>query len=427
MAVSGNQGVVTPIGSRNYGKPVNGPRAIANVQTARQVPQWDPKILDINKDITPLLVFMKKFGRSRTINNVAFNHSEQDMLPATVTIDDGTSGLGAGSGYDSTDTSIGFGVAAGYLGGSGLTRLNVNDVLKYVPTGEMMLVTAINYTTGIATVTRGFTSANNGAAAAAIPANAELQLLGNTFPDNSQAPNSISAEPLILTHYIQMMRTAIEAGKRLQNMENYGGDEYPRMIAQALEAHQVSKEKFFLFNQGYVASGQTVTDGFINQIVSNVFQMNGVLDEVTLEEYWKSVTRFNMNGDSVITFVGENVLSCIDQFGRDGVRYDEKTNSIGVAVQEWKSAFGTINFKRHGLFGPLGGSTPALSGGYTGLMVTACTKNLGEITMKGGKLNYDPDCALPGQWGDKAAWTEDAGLVVYNERTHGVINYIDRP
>ena len=64
-----------------------------------------------------------------------------------------------------------------------------------------------------------------------IPANAELQVLGNSFPDNSQAPNSISQEPLIITNYVQQMRTAVELGKRAVAYENYGGDEWPRDAA----------------------------------------------------------------------------------------------------------------------------------------------------------------------------------------------------
>lgn len=427
MAVTGKQGAVNPVGSYNYGKPVAGPRATSNIQSLRQVPQFDPKILEVDKDATPLVVFVEKFGRNRTVGQTTFNHIEEDRQPATVVLDSGTAGLGANSGYDSSDTTLGFGVSGSYDGGSGSTRIQANSVLKCPRTGEMILVGSVDQSTGIATVTRAFTSAHNGAAAAALNANEELQVLGTAFADNSQAPGSVSVEPLIVTSYVQMFRTAVEAGNRLINSDNYGGDEWKRMLASSLKAHQVDKEKAFLFNQGAVISGATVTDGFINQIVSNVFQMNGPLDEVTLEEYWNAVTRYNEAGSSLITFCGENTLKCLDQFGRDGVRYQDSTNSIGVAVTKWKCAFGEMDFKRHGLFGPRGSSATAANGGYVGLMVTANTANLGMVTFKGGKLKYDPNCRLPGQWGEKACWTEDVGLEVWNERSHGVISGIDRP
>lgn len=427
MAVTGNKGAVNTIGSYNYGKPVQGARATSNIQSLRQVPQFDPKILEVDKDAVPLLVFIDKLGRSRTVGQTTFYHIEEDRQPATVTIDDGTSGLGSGSGYNSSDTTIGFGVSGGYLGGSGSTRIQANNVLKCVRTGEMMLVTSVDQTTGIATVTRGFTASSNGAAAAALNANEELQVLGTTFADNSQAPNSVSVEPLIITSYMQTFRTAVEAGRRLINSENYGGDEWKRMLASSLKAHQVDKEKAFLFNQGYATSGQTVTDGVINQIVSNVFQMNGTLDEVTLEEYWNALTRYNDSGSGCITLCGDNVLKCLDQMGRDGVRYAEDTNSIGVKVTKWKCAFGEMEFKRHGLFGARGSNVSYANNGYVGLMLTVNANNLGEATFKNSKLKFDPNCRLPGQDGEKACWTEDVGLEVWNERSHGYINCIDKP
>lgn len=420
MAVGGNQGVTKPVGSYNSGAVVQGPRAISNVGAGRKVPQVDPNILQINKNIVPFTMFMEKLGRKRTVRQLSFVHIEEDRQPATVTIDDGTTdGLGAAAGYASNDTTIGFKVANG---GSGVGSIQANTILKCVRTGEMFAVVSV--TGEVATVAaRGYIS--NGAAAAALLANEELQVLGSAFPDNSQAPQSMSVEPLLITSYPQLFRTAVEAGRRLIRSEEYGGDEYKRMLASSLLDHHLKVEKAFLFNQGYLATGNTQTDGFINQIVTNVFQMNGVLDEVTLENYWKALSRYNAGDEaSIVTFVGENAMVALDQFGRDGLRFTPATETIGIAVREWQCSFGSMKFKQHGLFGPLGGSTTAANGGYVGYLVSANMKNLGMATYDGGNLKFDPNCKLPGQDGEKACWTEDKGLEVWNERTHGIISGI---
>lgn len=418
MAVTGNQGATKPIGSYNSGPVVQGPRSTSNIGAGRKVPQIDPNILQINKDTVPLTMFIEKLGRKRTVLQPTYSHIEEDLQPATITLGDGSvSGSGAGLGFSSSDTTLDFSVAAG---GSGAARIQANSILKSVRTGEMILVLSVSG--DVATVqTRGYIT--NGAAAAALLANEELQVLGTANPDNSQAPQSVSVEPLILTFYPQIFRTAVEAGRRLIRSENYGGDEWKRMLNSSLLAHHVDLEKAFLFNQGYLTTGATQTDGFINQIITNVFQMNGTLDEVTLENYWKSLARYNEAGaeDSIVTFCGENVMVSLDQFGRDGLRFQQGDKSAGIAIMEWKCSFGNMKFKKHGLFGPRGSSTTAANGGYVGYLLSAQMKNLGKATYGGGNLKYDPNCRLPGQDGEKACWTEDCGLEVWNERTHGII------
>lgn len=430
MAVTGNKGATLPIGAYNQGAPVAGARATTDVGSGRKVPQVAPKILEINKNVVPFTAFMDKMSkRARTIAQIVFTHIESDLIPATITIDDGTAGAGAqvagtAGAYTNSDTTIGTAVAQG---GSGPGNLVVGSVLKTFRTGEVLRVTAIDTATGIITVaTRGYIT--NGAAAAALNANEELQVLGTAFGQNSTAPGGVSVEPKLINAYPQTFRTAIEAGRRAIKMENYGGDEWERIMNDRLMAHHVDVEKAFLFNQGYSATEPTQTDGLINQITTNVFIMGGALDEVTLENYWCALMRRNQgqNG-SIVTFGGENAIKALDQFGRDSIRYTDKTVSLGIDVQEWKSTFGVMKIKQHGLFSPLGSSETAANGAPVGFLLSVNMDNVGKATFAGGKLTYDAKAKLPGTDGEKGCWTEDCGLEVWNERSHAIITGIIAP
>lgn len=420
-------GATLPAGSYNLNASttgtVQGARVRADVQSARRVVQHTGGIM-INANVTPFLAASKKMGNGKTVGDAIAQHNEYDSTPGFVTLDDGTGGLGAGSGYDSSDNTL---VTSSGQG----SRVAVYDVLKVLSTGEIIYVTGRNSDT--LTVTRGLTASYNGAAAAAIPASAELQILASNFPENSTVPNAKSTEPLIVYTYLQTSRTSVSGSRRLINSQNYGMttadySEWDRIHNAALEDHRKKKERAILFNQGYIAPAQatstlgTMTDGVPNRIVTNRFNVAGALDEITFENYAIALFRYNQGkSGNIINFIGDNVTRTIDQFARDLMRYDPETTVLGCDVRAWRCAAGKLQFTQHGMFSPQTSSNSYAQGSPVGWMLSVNFDNVNFLNFRGegGKLTYDPNCKTPGQDGEVGCWTEDWGIEMWNERTHG--------
>ncbi len=422
MAVTGTQGATSPIGAFNAKTTnpgdltVQGARLWTDVATARRKPPFigEMKILT---NLAPFLTFTESMGsgRSKSVGQTPAFHFERDRIPSTVTLDDGTGGLGSGSGYDSSDTTM------TVLAGTG-ANVVVGMNLKYVPTGEVLHV-SVRSGDNI-TVIRGYTSGTNGVAGAAIPASAELQILSSNFGDNSAAPNGRSVEPLQVFHRLQIVRTSIEAGGRDINSDVFGTDELERLMQDGLDSHQLNLEKTMLFNQGWKDTNTgttdgTMTDGMFNRVVTNAFNIGGTLDEVTMESMMIAWKRYNQGDISkLVAWMGENTGRALDGFARDGVRYTPDSKILGVDVRGWRCSFGTFTLKLHPLFSPLGSSETAANGGYVGSFLMCNMANVGKLTWKNRGLRIEKDVQVPGTDGKKHCWTEDVGLTVWNERSH---------
>lgn len=425
-------GATLPRGSYNANASttgtIQGPRIRTDVASARRTVQHLGGT-KINAFATPILAASMQLTKSKTVYDSVCQHNEYDDSPGFVTLDDGTGGLGAGSGYNSSDTTLIVSTGQG-------TRVVKYDTLKYLATGEIMWVTGVSSDT--LTVTRGFTNSSNvtngganGAAAAAIPASAELQILAPVFPENSARPAGRSTEPLIVNTYLQISRRAVEASRRLIDSKNYGMkpgdgdiDEWDRIHDAELDAMKAAEERSLLFNQGTTSisstTSGTMTDGLPSRISTNAFNVNGALDEDTLENYVIALNRYN-NGklNTILNFTGDNIAKTIDRFARDGVRYDESTTVLGCKVKGWQCSVGTLNFTPHGMFGPQMSSAAYTAGSPIGWMLSLQFSQIQKLQFgANGGLRYDPNAKTPGQDGEVGVWTKDWGLQLRNERQH---------
>lgn len=392
---------------------VGGARVSGDAAAARRVIQTNGEI-KINENIRPLTAFILGMGgaRNKTVGQSVVQHNERDMIPTTVIIDSST--------YTSGSVTINFLASTG-------AQVLPGTILKVLRTGEEMFV-SVKVDTDTATVTRAI--GTGGAAAAALVASEELQILGSSFGQYSFAPNGVSVEPLIVSSYLQTFRTSVEMSGRDMNSEVYGLGEEQRLIEDRLESHMTMMEKAFLFNAGYNATDGaaqtsaatailgTLTQGIFDRISTNLFAVGGALDETTLENYFVALSRYNADvQDSLITFVGEAAMRALDSFARDAVRYSENTTVLGVNVKNWQCSFGDFRLKKHGLFSPIGSANSAANGGPVGSVLTVNPKNLGILTFKGRDTRFEKNIQYPGQDGVKHCWTSDKGLDAFNERS----------
>lgn len=399
---------------------VQGARLTSDVATARKRVGYtgEDKILD---ETAPFLAFVEKIPGSRKgtepIGSSTVQHNERDVIPSTVLL--------AASGSFTTNSAT---TVLTFTTGTG-GMVVAGTVLKSPRTNEMIFVSAKGAIDS-ATVTRSFTTGDG--AAATLTASEELQILGTNFPENSAAPDGISVEPLIVYSTLQTFRTAIRASGRDMNLNVYGKEEWARQEEDAMLFHKSTIEKAFLFNAGTNTTATTtigtMTQGVIDRITTNVFNFGGtVLDEITLEDYLCALTRYNVDMSGVVTFGGDNAFKTLDSFARDGVRYTERTEFLGVAAKGWQCSFGEMVLKKHAMFGPIGSNIATENGGYIGYLLSVNLKNCSKLTWRGRGLRLEKNVQLPGIDGRKDCWTEDIGLEVWNERTFGLCTGLAKP
>lgn len=395
---------------------VFGARASTDVATARRVTQYTGEMKTLD-ETAPLTAFIDQVGKKGSpVGQAVAQHNERDVIPTTVTLDTST--------YSSGALTLNFQTGTG-------GQVVAGTVLKCIRTGEVFRVSSKTDVDTAVVVTRGFlTSGQGGAAAAATVASEELQILGTAFGQNSDAPNGTSVEPLIVKSRLQCFRESIEASRRDINSDNYGKSEWDRQKDDKFVQLQQQLEKAFLFNQGYSDTEPTMTDGLINQIVTNVWHMGGLpLDETTLEDFTCAITRYNTKDKSnLVMLCGDNYIKNLDAIARDAFRSNDKTEWLGVDVQGFQCGFGRLKIKQHGMFGPIGSGETAANGGYVGLAVCANIKNLSKLVYRGSQYPLlDKDAASNGKDGEKWCWTYDCGLEMWLERTHGLIDQIAAP
>lgn len=384
---------------------VKGARKLSDIQSARKVLQVDRELVSIQANITPFIAFMEKLKRNKDVAQANFYTLLKDILPQTVT-------YGTGTG-ETTGGTLTF---AGGVTPQQNLALVPGDILFVERTRESILVLTVSTSADSITCTRAFGTGSG--AAATITDAEEIQIQGSAFAENSAAPSGISSEPNMIQGYCQTFRQSVEVSGRDEMSENYGGDEYARIVKDAKEKIDIQIEKAFMFNEAYSASDPTMTKGLLGWISTNSTNQAGVLDEVSLATYNRGFQRHNVGrAKDCITFCGDNVRTALDAFGRDALRLRPADDMLGVKIQAWQSSFGELKFMQHALMSPLGSSTTAANRGRIGMMISINTQLVGKRTFKGRGMKFSNNIETPGTDGTKAGWTADVGLAVYSEKS----------
>lgn len=418
----------------------SGQRILMDVATARRVPQYLKLSFNVSKDIMPLYSLIKEVGIKKTVADSSYFHLEDDYNPITVTV--GSSAL------NTTDTAW---TDNANLVADMYKRVNIGTILKCLETGECILVTDIS--SGTLTVYRGYggTGAVEGTTGYTIPANAVLRIIGSSHMDGATAGNGISSEPTIKTNYMQIVRQPWELSGRDIEGEVYGKDESDRIQEAAMEAMQIKVESMLLLNNGIKApatsgssaSGAGMSGGLPYWLTSNVTNVNGTLNETTLNTIMATFARRNnkLDKDCVI-MAGENFCKALDGFQRDYLRIGGNDKIYGVTANTIRSFNGDIKVVRHGMLSVLGSDvaayavTAGVSGtdyasttnglrtpgnqayGLAGLAYFLNLKKLGLATFKNRDLKLRQNIETPGTDGKKWEYLQDVGCVVATEKAH---------
>ncbi len=380
---------------------VKGQRKTSDIASARKVPQFTGKTVNVNMNVAPIYALTRKLGNSRTVAGSSYFHLQTDYLPTVVTVN--------GALNDSATTLV---VATDHA-----KRINPRTTLKVLRTGEILLVTAVASGTSC-TIERAY----GGTTAYAILDTEEINILSFADSEGNTAPDAISSEPTPKTNYTQTYRQAIEWSGRDMASAVYGEAEQARTEKDAQESLMVQIEKSWLFQNGIQAN--TMTGGIEYWLSSNVTNVGGLMTETAFNNWLRGTLRRNagVKSASLCFFAGELVRKAMTGWAFDRLRYMQDDDVHGIYCSEYTAETGQrIKIVPHALMSPTGSSNTAANLGWSGYGMLLNMDNIGRAEFKGRGWRKRTDIEAPGTDGKKSEYITDEGLDLMNEASHGIL------
>ena len=284
----------------------------------------------------------------------------------------------------------------------------VRDRVQVPATGEMLHVTAINTATNQITVTRAW----GATAAAAIPINSWLLLLGQASAESSRAPVERPSQPTKHFNYCQLYRTAFSvSGTHEAEGTRTGQSDRQRLSKKHGVQHLIDIERDILFGERSerVTTGEVrrTMGGLLRFITSNVTVVAGTLTEAILEEFCELVFRFGSTTKLLVC--SPRVATVINRMGARRLEIIPRDQVYGLQAREFLSAHGRLILVKSNV----------LENAYSGHAFCLDIENIAYRPLRDTKLrrNIQP----PDEDSLRDEYLTETTLQVSLERTHGIL------
>lgn len=307
-----------------------------NVPTDRAVRDVGRGIAYVNPDAAPLITITRarKEG-DRTASNDKVEWIEKDMLSPRFDQADGATTTGE----TTLDVDNG-------------SFFQANDIVRVIPTGELVRVTSI--ATNALTVVRSVGDAS-GTAAATIADNADLEILGSAFAQGADVRAPRSHQETYKFNVMQIARTSFGTTNTEAWQENYTGPDRPRQRKEALVNHKVDLERVLISGERSDNLGSTdapayTAGGLLYFLTSNSKDASGTLTEPEIED-WVEDLFFTAQGGSKskLWVVSPLIASVVDQLAAARLMTAPKEETFGVAIRQFVTSHGNLNMVTHPL------------------------------------------------------------------------------
>lgn len=252
----------------------------------------------------------------------------------------------AASGALATVSVTGAGSSSGYI-------FTVGDVVKNARTGENMVVATVSATSfSVAAAGRAFGTSVEAAGAVGD----SLFIIGNVNEENASARNVNTTQASAQSNYTQIFKTTISLSNTEKAASLYGGPDLPYQRAKKGTEHALDMERAFWFGEKKLSTGSNghpmrATGGvleFINSGNSYVQNQGGALTAPDLNTFLRE--GFTYGNNTKMLFAGGMVLQAINEIARGQIQTKPLDTTYGMKIQEWVTAFGTINIVHNPLF-----------------------------------------------------------------------------
>ena len=366
-----------------------------NILSNRIVVDMANEIAFLEPSATPLVVLSKRMN-TKACSNPKFEWMDND-------VDVRWAAHGA-TATASTATDVVMAAGKG-------TYFAVGDLVKVPSTAEVLKVTAIS--TDTLTVTRSI----GATAAAIIPADEPLLIIGNANMQGSGAPAEKVIGVTAFYNYTQIFKTPFSVTNTLEATKLYGMKELARLRKNNGIVHAKSMEYSFLFGEkGLVTGGsqpETYTGGileFLKSNANNVTKTTASATEADLLTFCQNV--FTYGGDDRTCFCSPDMLSWISGLASPKVQLiqSDKDATYGLNITKYLTPFGVLNLILH----------PLLVSGYKKNLIALDTNDVYYRPLEGRDTKLMTNIQDNDEDGQRDQFLTEAGIELRLPLKHGI-------
>lgn len=287
------------------------------------------QIHDLEPNKAPLVVLTSKIGKEKATDPV-FKHFEDERLPRWIQVN---GQVAAGGTTLTVDTPGGSYCRAG-------------DLLLVPSTGEVVRVTSSNSATEC-TITRSY----GPTAAAIIPDNERMMILGPVSAEAATSRAILSSKPGTVTNYCQIFRTPYGVSNTLKATTLWTPSQLAEEERKAAIEHSVDIERAFLFGEpAEITTGnypERSTGGLRYWIQTNVQSVGGDLTWDAFNQFMRTVFRYG--GTSKLLICSPLLLGAIQRVAAGNLQIAPSEKTYGLNISQWISPWGKVMFMNHWL------------------------------------------------------------------------------
>ena len=366
------------------------------------IPEVMDTIIKIFPSATPLTVLStRKQSRKRQVGYYKFEHLEKDKYPRKVTVNTQSA---AGSTTIVVDTGD-------------YEKLAKNYVLLNTRTREQVVLTENPSSVTLSNVVR------------AIGGGGAIMNVGDTLliqaPIHQEADTLGTIRTVLenkIYNYTEIIRTPMGWSGRTANTNYYGGSDPEHVRSATAIEHRISIENRAFFGKRHTRTTsdsklQTFTGGLEYWIASHEWDLDGnTMTERGLVEWMEDVMALGdggyINGPGVKwLFAGNSILTEIEFFARDKLRYEPLSSKIGMKAASFHSTHGTLNIMRH----------PQFVGEHSGLGFVVDMNHVRYAYYKNRDTMLLKDRHARSFDGSEEEYLTDCGWQIEEQFAHGII------
>lgn len=251
-------------------------------------------------------------------------------------------------------------------------------------------------------------------------------IIGSANSEGAGRPDPVAYDPVELENYTQIFRNSLGMTRTAKLTQLRTGDHVKEAKRECLELHGIEMERGFIFGKPSQAVGdngkpERTTAGVRHFITTNRYDFTAdgggtwlANGEAWFDEKLEQIFRFGST--EKLALCGSGALLGINRLAKEKGTFEltAKTQSYGVKVLEWLTAFGSLNLKTHPLFS----YEPTLRNAI--MVVEPALLKYRFIT----DTKYKPNIQDNDIDGEESEYLTEAGLEVHFEQAHGWIDNI---
>jgi hypothetical protein len=309
-----------------------------------------------------------------------------------------------------------------------ISFIKVGHILVDTTSDELLYVSAVNYSTKVATVTRGF----GATAAGAITDNDMLYVMGHVAEENSSLPGALTIKNRKITNYLHTFRWPFALSNTLRASGLHTGAKEQELRKESYYEAVAELERIFLFSEpsedltGGPNSNPIRTTGGCKYWIETggglASDAGGAFTKAEWTTFRRLSTEYTTEEEYLVGLFPGLLIEGLSLWKDGALQMRPIDENYNIKVAEWVDGFGQLFAIHHK---ELKNGGYGATGGYGGLAFVLSPNELAYRYLSGNGLNRDlayyPDVLKTGVDGLTGEYKGEIGLDLRLAEKHNLV------